>query len=101
MRMLMTVQMDVDAASRGIQDGTLPKVMDSTLSQLQPESAYFTTHEGCRTAYIFFDLKDPSQMPRIAEPLFSGLKAKIDLSPVMNADDLRKGLSQLQQASSE
>jgi hypothetical protein len=95
MRMLMTVEMDTEAASRSIKDGTLPKVMESTLSQLHPEAAYFTTHDGHRTAYIVFDLQEPAQMPQIAEPLFSGLGAKIDLSPVMNGDDLREGIGRL------
>ncbi len=95
MRMLMTVEMDTEASSRAIKDGTLPQVMESTISKLKPEAAYFTTHDGNRTAYIFFDLQEPAQMPQIAEPLFSGMNAKIDLSPVMNADDLREGLGRL------
>jgi hypothetical protein len=97
MRMLMTIQMDAEASSVAIRDGSLPKVMESTLSQLHPEAAYFTTHDGDRTAYIVFDLQEPAQMPTIAEPLFSLLKAKIDWSPVMNADDLREGIGRLAQ----
>lgn len=95
MRMLMTVEMDTEATSASIKDGSLAKMMDSTLSQLHPEAAYFTTHDGHRTAYIVFDLQEPAQMPQIAEPLFSGMKAKIDLSPVMNAEDLREGIGRL------
>ena len=95
MRVLMTVQMDTEASSRAIKDGSLPKVMESTLSQLHPEAAYFTTHDGYRTAYIVFDLQEPAQMPQIAEPLFSGLNARIFWSPVMNADDLREGIGRL------
>jgi hypothetical protein len=48
-----------------------------------------------RTMFLFFDLKDPSQMPAIAEPLFFQLGAKVDYTPVMNAEDVRKGLAQL------
>jgi hypothetical protein len=97
MRMLMTVQMDTEAASRGIQDGSLPKLMESTLEQLHAEAAYFTTRDGQRTAHIYFDLDDPAQMVQIAEPLFMGLKAKIDLAPVMKPEDLREGLARLPQ----
>jgi len=95
MRMLMTVQMDTEASSASIRDGSLPKVMESTLSRLHPEAAYFTTHDGCRTAYIFFDMQESSQMPQMAEPLFGAMKAKIDITPVMNADELQEGLSRL------
>jgi len=46
MRMLMTVQMDTEATNHSIQDGTMAKQMESTLSQIHPEAAYFTAHEG-------------------------------------------------------
>jgi hypothetical protein len=95
MRMLMTVEMDTAASNQAIKDGSLPKMMESTLGQLHPEAAYFTTHEGHRTAYIFFDLHEEAQMVKIAEPFFLGLNAKVDWSPAMNAEDLQKGLSQL------
>jgi hypothetical protein len=42
--------------------------------------------------FLVFDLKDPSDIPTIAEPLFMILKAKVEFTPVMNADDLQKGL---------
>jgi hypothetical protein len=97
MRTLMTVEMDTEASNRGIKDGSLPKLMDSLLEQLHPEAAYFTTHEGHRTAYLVFDLQETSQMVQIAEPIFSTLNAKIDWSPVMNPQDLQDGLSRLPQ----
>ncbi len=50
-----------------------------------------------RTAFIVFDLKDPSQLPAISEPLFSKLKATIEMFPVMNQEDLKKGLQQVGQ----
>ena len=95
MRMLMTVQMDTEASNRSIKDGHLPKIMDSALEHLHPEAAYFTTHEGHRTAYIILDVSEPAQMVEMAEPFFMELNAKIDWSPVMSAADLRDGLSRL------
>lgn len=97
MRMMMKVRIDTEAGSRGIQDGSLPQVMQETFSQLQPEAAYFGPEGGLRTAYIVFDLKDPSQLPAISEPLFSKLKATIEMFPVMNQEDLQKGLQQVGQ----
>ena len=61
----------------------------------KPEGMSFTTFDGRRTAYMVFDLPDTSDIPPFAEPLFMGLDAEIELAPVMNADDLQKGLSQL------
>ena len=95
MRMMLKAQLDTEAASRRIQDGTLPQVMQQTLEMLQPEAAYFGPEDGIRTAFIIFDLADPSQLPAISEPLYSNFKARIEIFPVMNQDDLRRGLSQL------
>ena len=96
MRMLMKVQMDTEAGSRAIADGSLPQLMQDTLERLQPEAAYFGPENGVRTAFIVFDLQDPSQLPSIAEPLFSTMKARIQMFPVMDREDLQKGLASLQ-----
>ena len=95
MRMMMKVQMDTEAASLAIADGSLPQLMQETLGQLNPEAAYFGPENGIRTAFIVFDLQDPSQLPAISEPLFSKLKANIQMFPVMDREDLQKGLGQL------
>jgi len=95
MRTLMTAQMDTEATNQAIKDGSIAKTMQSALEQLHAEAAYFTTHEGQRTAYIIFDLHDTNQMPEVTEPFFMGMKAKIDMAPVMNADDLQEGLARL------
>src|SRR5919107_964130 len=95
MRMMMKVELDTDRASAAIQDGSLPQLMQATLERLQPEAAYFGPENGLRTAFIVFDLKDPSQLPRISEPFFSTMKANVQMFPVMDREDLQKGLGQL------
>lgn len=96
MRTLLKITMDVVAANNGIMDGSLPKLMQTTMEKLKPEAAYFTAMDGCRTALIVFDLKDPSEMPGITEPFFMSMHAKVEISPVMNAEDLKKGLEMFQ-----
>ena len=95
MRMMMRIQVGTAVGTKAIQDGTLPRVIQSTIERFQPEAAYFTSIEGLRTGYFVLDIADPSQIPLIAEPLFMELEAKIDFIPVMNAEDLAKGLQQL------
>ena len=95
MRVMMKVQMDTEAGSRTIADGSLPQLMQESLERLQPEAAYFGPEDGIRTAFIVFDLQDPSQLPSITEPLFSKVKARIEMFPVMDREDLQKGLERL------
>jgi hypothetical protein len=57
-----------------------------------PEAAYFTTLGGLRGGTIFFGMHDASQIVEIVEPFFLELNATTELVPVMNGEDLRKGL---------
>jgi hypothetical protein len=94
-RMMMKVQMDTQAASQAVADGSLPQLMQDMMGRLQPESAYFGPEDGVRTAFIVFDLQDPSQLPSLTEPFFSKLKATVRMFPVMDREDLQKGLQQI------
>ena len=98
MRMYLKVQMPTDAGNTSIRNGKLPQVMTRFIETYRPEAAYFCTVDGDRCAHFFFDLKDVSQMPVIAEPFFQDLGAKITYSPAMNAEDLKKGLDSLMAA---
>jgi hypothetical protein len=89
------ISMPVEAGNRAIKDGTLGAVVQRTAERWKPEAMYFTTFNGERTAYLVFDLPDASGIPSFAEPFFTELNASVELAPVMNGDDLQKGLSQL------
>jgi hypothetical protein len=98
MRMLMTVQMDTVATNHAIRDGSWAQVMEGVMRDLQPEAAYFTARDGKRTGYIVFDLKEPSDIPSVAEPFFMGVNASIDISPVMTPEDVQAGLEKASKA---
>jgi hypothetical protein len=65
------------------------------MERFKPEAAYFTVQNGKRTAFLVFDLKNPSDMPAFGEPFFMGLNASVQLTPAMSADDLQAGLAAL------
>jgi hypothetical protein len=92
MRMMVKITMPVEGGNHAVKAGLLPKLIQQTVELIKPEAAYFTPHHGQRTAYFFFDMKDSSQMPVIAEPWFSGVNALVEFQPVMNSEDLRAGL---------
>ena len=95
MRMMMKIKVDTEAGSQAIADGSIVEFMGEQLPRLQPEAAYFGPEGGTRTAFLIFNLDDPSQLPSLTEPFFSKLKARIEMFPVMNQEDLQRGLQQL------
>jgi hypothetical protein len=98
MRMLLKVQMEVEAANRAIRDGSWAQTMERVMQELQPEAAYFTALDGKRTGLIVFDLKEPSQIPSIAEPFFGAVNASIEFVPVMTIEDVQTGLEEAAKA---
>ena len=95
MRTLIRITIPVKSGNKAIQDGTLQKVIAESMERLQPEAAYFLTENGLRSAMYVVDLKDPSDIPSIAEPFFIKLNATVEFSPVMSADDLKAGFGKL------
>ena len=93
MRMMLKVSMNVEASNKAIHNGTFSLIMEKVLTKLQPEATYFMALQGKRTMLAFFDLKEASMIPQIAEPLFSGMNAEIDFIPVMVQADLEQGLA--------
>lgn len=95
MRVLLKASMDTEKANEAIRNGTLGKLIQASVEQIKPEAAYFTAENGQRTAFLVFDMQDSSQMPVISEPFFLQLGAKVSYTPIMNLEDVQKGLSQL------
>jgi hypothetical protein len=95
MRMMLKFTLPVERGNAAIQDGAIARTVESIMTKLKPEAAYFAPLDGKRAGMIFFDLADPSQIVEVVEPLFLDLNAATELTPVMNADDLRKGLGRV------
>jgi len=94
MRMMLKVSMPTDASNAAFEDGSLGKVLMGAIDRLKPEAAYFFPENGRRTALYFSDMKDEAQIPVVAEPFFHAVNADITLIPVMNADDVAKGIEE-------
>jgi hypothetical protein len=97
MRMCLKVQIPVEAGNKTIMDGGMQTNLKTLMEQLQPEAAYFFPQDGERGMMLFFDLEDTSMIPPLVEPLFEGFNAKVELTPVMNFDDLTAGLRKLKE----
>jgi hypothetical protein len=95
MRTMLRWTVPVEKGNAMIKDGSMARSIEALLAKTRPEAAYFMAHEGKRSGLIFFDMKEPADIPRIAEILFLEADAEVEFTPVMNGDDLKKALGSL------
>ena len=81
MRMLMQVKFPLEPFNSAVRDGSAASKIQKILAELKPEAAYFTEHDGCRGGTMVVDLKDASEIPRVAEPFFLLFNASVQLRP--------------------
>jgi hypothetical protein len=96
--MLLTASMPVESGNAASASGTLGSTIQKILGEMKPEAAYFVAEGGERTAFVFFDMKDSSELTSIAEPWFLAFNARVSVRPAMNPQDLAAGLPGMQQA---
>ena len=87
-------ELGLDATNDAIRSGRMAEINQTLAATTKPEAMYFGTENGWRTGYVFFDLTDVAQIPLIAEPLFQHVGSTVEFIPVMNADDLQRGLAE-------
>lgn len=90
MRFFVKVELDIEKGNEKARDGSLGETIGAIVEEQKPEAAYFLASGGKRSAYLFMELDDASQIPAIAEPWFLAFNASIEASPVMVAEDLMK-----------
>jgi hypothetical protein len=89
--MLLRVSIPAETGNAAAKAGTLGSKVEQILADLKPEAAYFYADDaGQRCGSIVFDMKDPSEIPAVAEPWFLTFNATLSLRPVMNPQDLAK-----------
>ena len=90
MRCLLKISIPVEVGNARIKDGTLPKTIQSILQDQKPEAAYFAEDNGRRTGFVFVNVPEPSDIPRLAEPWFLAFDASVEFHPAMTVEDLAK-----------
>ncbi|HEY1810643.1 MAG TPA: hypothetical protein VGG42_18930 [Acidobacteriaceae bacterium] len=86
--MMLQVVIPVKPGNAAVREGKLGPTIQKLLGDLKPEAAFFTETNGNRSGYIFFDMKDASEIPKIAEPWFLAFNATLTIKPAMTPQDL-------------
>jgi len=92
MRVLVRVIFPNEAGNSAIKDQNFIKNIQSFMDNYKAESAFFAPSNGDRSANFIIDMPSSDMMATIAEPFFE-MGAKVEMQPVMNFEDLKKGLS--------
>jgi hypothetical protein len=98
MRCLIKVILPTLEGNAAIADGSLSSTIGSILADLKPEAVYFAEENGHRTAFLFVNVENSSQIPAIAEPWFLAFNAKVEFHPAMNLEDLKNAAPGMENA---
>lgn len=91
MRFVMEVSLPVETFNAAVRDGSAGPRLKKILDDTKPEAVYFTARDGKRGGILLVDMKDPSEMPKYAEPWFLLFDASVQFHPTMTPEDLAKG----------
>jgi len=90
MRMLMHVRFPLEPFNTAVRDGSAGPKIQRILEAIKPEAVYFTEQGGRRGGTLVVNVKDPSDVPVLAEPWFLTFKAEVEFRVAMTPEDLSR-----------
>jgi len=82
--MMIKFALPVEASNAAIRTGKLQKIFQQLAEDLKPEADCCFLSGGERSGFFVVDIRESSQVAEIAERLFFGVNAKIELVPVID-----------------
>lgn len=90
MRFMVTARIPVEAGNTFVKNPTFGERIQEILASQKAEAAYFMSLNGQRTCVYFVDMPEAAKLPAIAEPWWLMVRADVELTPVMAAQDFAK-----------
>ena len=91
---LIKAKIPTESGNKTVPDPNFLKNLEEYINKVKPEAAYFMPIERHRAATFIVNIESNEQVPAIVEPLFQWMGANVDVIPVMNFDELKRGLSE-------
>ena len=92
MRFLIRARTPTESGNKMIRDPDFLKKLEEYINKVKPEAAYFMPIDGQRAGAFIVNVESNEQLPAMVEPLFQWWGANVDAIPVMNFDELKRGL---------
>lgn len=96
LRVLLKAMIPTTQGNQMVKDPNFLKNIENYINMFNCEASYFTEMDGNRTFIFVLDLPNTDMIPAIAEPLFQGYDADVEIHPAMNFDDLKNAISKMQ-----
>jgi len=96
MRWMIKFSIPVDSGNELVKSGKISQNFQSLIEDFKPEAAYFFPENGQRSGFMIVNMTDSSDLAKVAEAFWFGLRADISVTPVMNGEDLEKGLGAIE-----
>jgi hypothetical protein len=93
MRWMIKFSIPVNAGNELVASGKIGQKFQSLIEDLKPEASYFFPENGQRSGFMVVNMTESSDLAKVTECFWFGLHADISVTPVMNGEDLAKGLS--------
>ncbi len=90
MRMLMHVHLPLEPFNTAVRDGTVGKKIQKILEAIKPEAVYFSEQDGRRGGTLIVNVKEPSDVPKLAEPWFLTFDAEVQFRIAMTPEELAR-----------
>ncbi|MCV0426726.1 MAG: hypothetical protein K5905_14785 [Roseibium sp.] len=92
MRLMMTFKIPTLTGNEAGTQHRIGAAIEKLVADTGADASYFFMKDGMRAGVLFFEEDDQANLPRYNEPLMESLGAQIDIVPVLNLDDLKRGL---------
>ena len=95
MRFMVQFSIPTQYGNEVVRSGKIEKVFKKLGEEFKPEAMYFFPADGVRAGCMFIQSDNPAICIAVGERLWFGLQAQIKVTPVMNGEELGKGLTEI------